>query len=173
MHPTLTALSRFDAFAASMSAWTGEPGYGERYTPTMLTALDYIERLCGIYPTADGALWFTSVLPKGMDAGENLAKTTRYARTVNGAELTLENTESGARVFRHGELLGEFPAGVRVVTEDGSLTSVVGMTVREVAGTVTWGGEAYPFSVRGNEVLRLRAGRFESVRNPGIVYPTY
>jgi hypothetical protein len=174
LSPTLAALARFDGFAASMSPWTGAEGYGERYTPTMLTALDYIERLCGIFPSPDGELHFTAVLPRADDSGGDSARETRYTRRVNGVSFALDVSEFGAVAYTDGARLGEIPPGVRVVTDfEGKLRSIVGLSVRDISGELVWDGAKIPFSVSANEVLRLRHGEFVSVSSPGIVYPSY
>jgi hypothetical protein len=174
LHPTLTALARFHKFSGSLSAWLGDPGYGENYTPTMLCVLDYIERLCGIFPTPGRELWFTGLLPKGMDHGAVLATETGYGRAVDGRLFELVNDRDGATVYCDGERVYAFPAGVRLVTDRaGEPEALVGMTVRTVRGEVWWRGRGVPFAVRGNETLRWAGEGFVSVDSPGVVPPQY
>lgn len=78
LQPIISAISRLTRFGQCLSPWTGEEGYTESYSPAILCALDFIERLCGILPTPEGELWFTGLLPYPMDHGQDLASQTAY-----------------------------------------------------------------------------------------------
>ncbi len=174
LHPIVTALSRFDRFAGSLSAWVGVPGYKENYTPTMLTLLDYLERMIGVFPRPDGTLLLTSQVPGGVDYGQTVAEFTGYSRCVDGALIELVNGPAGAQMYRGGELVLAFPAGLRLVTDrEGRLKSVIGMTARRTAGSIQYMGRDIPFAVSGNEQLDFVEGRLVSVFNPGVVPPNY
>ncbi|MDR1558695.1 MAG: hypothetical protein LBS84_03155 [Clostridiales bacterium] len=175
MHPIITALSRFTRFAGSLNAWVGAEGYRENYSPTMLCVLDYLERFCGIFPTPENELIFTSLIPYGIDYGESVAEETGYARSADGAMFELVNTGRGSVIYKNGEPLYGFPLGVRVVTDrTGALRRLVGASYSTVSGSVVInGGGEIPFEVRGNEVLEFTGGGFESVFNPGVVPPNY
>ena len=87
LHPILSALSRLKKFSGGISAWMGCEGYSDNYTPTMLCVLDYLERMCGIFPTPRRELWFTGLIPRGMDHGEVVAEETGYSRcAAHGAQ---------------------------------------------------------------------------------------
>lgn len=174
LHPILTALSRLERFSGGISAWIGCGGYSENYTPTMLCVLDYVERMCGILPTPERELWFTGLIPYGVDYGEVVAEETGYSRSVDGALFELVNGREGSSVRKDGELLYSFPYGVRLVTgRSGDLKALIGMTVRDVCGSVRWRGRAIPFRISGNEKLNYVGGGFVSVEKPGIVPPNY
>lgn len=174
LHPVITALSRMEHFSGGISPWLGTCGYKDNYTPTMLCVLDYIERYCGIYPTPDGELWFTALVPQGIDYGETVADATGYSRKVNGATYEFINGMDGAAVYRDGKKLAAFPQGVRLVTDcDGRLRGLIGMVPHTVAGHVEWQGSRIPFTVSGNERLDFTGGRLVSVESPGVVWPCY
>ncbi len=174
LHPILTALSRFDRFAGSLSAWVGVPGYKENYTPTMLCVLDYLERMCGIYPRPDRSLWFTSLIPYGVDYGETVAEETGYSRAVDGTLFELVNARDGSFVYKDGAPLYAFPHGVRLVTDRaGAPRGLIGMTARRTCGAVVWQGREIPFAVSGNERLAFDGEGFASVSSPGVVPPNY
>lgn len=174
LHPILTALSRFTKFSGSLCPWTGREGYSDNYSPTMLCVLDYVERYCGIYPAPSGELWFTALVPRGIDYGEVVAEETGYAKTVDGVVFELVNGRGDSRVYKDGELLYTVPQGVRLVTgRSGGLKGLIGMSVRTVHGEVQYGGRAIPFTASGNERLEYDGKGFVSVADPGVVLPCY
>lgn len=174
LHPVITAISRLKQFSGGISPWLGNAGYADGYTPTMLCVLDYIERYCGIYPTPEGELWFTAMVPNGIDYGEVVADETGYSRKAGGAEYEFLNTKERSVIYRDGEKVYAFPRGVRLVTGlAGELKALIGMTPRTVEGEVEYGGRKLRFAVSGNERLAYRGGGFVSVETPGVVLPCY
>jgi hypothetical protein len=174
LQPIVSAISRMKRFGQCLSPWTGEEGFTETYSPAILCVLDYIERLCGIVPTPEGELWFTALMPQGRDHGVKLADETAYTRNVDGIRFELHNTHKTCAIYREGELLCEFPAGVRIVTDRaGNVRKVIGMTVHMVEGRFVQDGVELPLRIAGNEVLRLLDGRFEVESAPGVVMPAY
>jgi len=174
LQPIVSAMSNMKRFGQCLSPWTGEEGFTETYSPAILCVLDYIERLCGILPTNNGELWFTGLMPQTRDHGTKLADETAYSRTVDGVVFELHNTREECVIYRNGELLCQFPAGVRVVTDrSGHLRSVVGMTIRPTEGWLLYGGDSLELRAEGNEVLRYAGGRLEVESAPGVVLPAY
>ncbi|WP_028609307.1 MGH1-like glycoside hydrolase domain-containing protein [Paenibacillus harenae] len=174
LYPILSSFAKASRFAQTVSPWTGDEGYTEAYSPSILCLLDYVERLCGILPTPEGELWFTGLAPYAMDHGEEIAPETGYGRRVDGDSYELLNTRSGSEIYRNGESYIRFPSGIRVVTgRDGGLRSIVGMSVRTVEGTLHYQGSDIAFRVKGNEVLAFGSGAFRSVSDIGIVHPAY
>ena len=174
LHPIITALSRMERFSGGISPWLGNSGYSDRYTPTMLCVLDFIERYCGIYPTPQGELWFTSLVPRGIDYGEIVAEGTGYSRTVDQAAYEFVNEKEGSAVYKNGEPLYTFPGGVRLITDrSGGLKALIGMTARTVKGEVALPDRTIPFTVSGNERLAYTGNGFVSVEKPGVVLPCY
>ncbi len=174
LQPIVSAISNMKRFGQCLSPWTGEEGFTETYSPAILCVLDYIERLCGILPTGNGELWFTGLMPQTRDHGTKLADETAYSRTVDGIVFELHNTRGECAIYRDGELLCRFPAGVRVVTDrGGNLRSVVGMSIRPAVGRLSYGGRSQELRVEGNEVLRYEGGKLEVESAPGVVLPAY
>ena len=174
MQPIVSAMSRMKRFGQCLSPWTGEEGYTDTYSPAILCVLDYIERLCGILPTTNGELWFTGLMPQTRDHGTKLADETAYSRTVDGVVFELRNAREECAIYRNGELLCRFPAGVRVVTDrSGNLRKVIGMSVKQTEGRLLYGCESLTLRVAGNETLRYIDNRLEVESAPGVVLPTY
>jgi hypothetical protein len=174
LHPVITALSRLKQFAGSICPWIGCEGYSENYSPTMLCVLDYLERYCGIFPTPAGELWFTAMVPRGIDYGEIVAEETGYARTVDGACFEFVNGREASEAYKNSELLYRLPQGIRLVTDrEGNLTGLIGMTARTIRDEIRYRGKAIPFTISGNERLEFSGNGFVSVENPGVVPPCF
>jgi hypothetical protein len=174
MQPLMSAISRLQRFSQTLSPWTGEEGYTEAYSPAILCVLDYVERLCGILPRPDGTLWFTGLLPYAMDHGEEIAEKTAYSRRVDGVEFELVNSREGIVIYCRGREHIRLPYGVRAVTgRDGSLQSIIGMLNQPVQGSLLYEGRKIQFVVKGNEELAYRNGGLLSIRDIGIVHPSY
>jgi len=174
MQPILSAFSRMPEFAQCISPWTGEAGYTRVYGPSILTMLDYIERLCGILMRPEGTVWFTALTPYAMAHGKDVGMATAYSRTIDGVKFEIVNTVQGAEVYRGGQLLMRLPRGVRAVTgRDGTLQSLIGVSARTVDGTVAYDGREIPVHISGNEEQAYVNGSFEQVRPGGIIPPSY
>ncbi|GAA0137697.1 hypothetical protein YSY43_45380 [Paenibacillus sp. YSY-4.3] len=174
MQPIMSAMARMTRFPQTLSPWTGAEGYTDTYSPSILCVLDFVERMCGILPTADDELWFTGLVPYPMDHGEEVSNETAYSRIVDGTRFELVNTREGSAIYRDGEAYIRFPYGTRIVTDrNGQLMKVIGMSVASVEGMVRVEGKAYPIAVKGNEQQAFTGGGFETVSSIGIVMPTY
>jgi hypothetical protein len=174
LHPIITALARVEKFGGGVSPWVAVERAFENYSPTMLCVLDYLERYCGIYPTPQGELWFTGLIPEGVDFGEILTEETAYSRIVDGTVFELINEKGQSSIFKTGELLYTFPQSIRVVTgRDGSLKELIGMTIRNVRGEIRYQNTLFPFTILGNERLKYTGTGFVSVEAPGVVLPNY
>lgn len=173
-YPILSALSRAKRFGQTLSPWTGEEGFTEVYSPSILCLLDYVERLCGIMPVGEDELWFTGLLPVDMDHGEEVAGETAYSRTLNGLQYELVNTHDQVTVYQNGTLHIQAPSGIRLITDrGGQLKAAIGMSVREVEGEIFYQGKSIPLRIKGNEKQCYRNGNLKSERDIGIIYPTY
>lgn len=174
LQPILSSLSKAKRFAQALSPWTGEEGFTETYSPSILCLLDYVERLCGIMPVGSDQLWFTGLLPIDMDHGEEVAGHTAYSRTVNGLHFELVNTPERVTVCQDGKVLMEGPAGIRLITDRcGHLEGVIGMSVRTIEGELIYRGKSIPFRIKGNELQRYIEGSLKTERDIGIIYPSY
>lgn len=173
-YPILSALSRAKRFGQTLSPWTGEEGFTESYSPSILCLLDYVERLCGIMPVGSNELWFTGLLPVDMDHGEEVAGETAYSRTVNGLHYELVNMQEHVTIYQGGVLYIQAPSGIRLITDrSGHLKGVIGMSVRTVEGEIFYQGKSIPLQIKGNEMQCYSDGKLKTERDIGIIYPTY
>ncbi|MBB4050956.1 hypothetical protein GGR20_000574 [Devosia subaequoris] len=173
MQPTLSALFAADRFPQTLNPFTGAAGFTEKYSPSILCLLDYIERLSGILPRPEGELWFTSLLPKPATHRYEQWETA-YGRSVDGGEFELVNTPESSEVYRDGNRLGSFPSGIRVVTDRaGSLLGIVGLTSRTVSGEIEWEGASRRFEIGPNERQTPTGRGFERSAGPKMVLPSY
>ena len=173
MQPILSALFAADRFPQTLNPHNGEAGFTEKYSPSILCLLDYVERLSGILPRSDGTLWFTGVLPKPATHAYALWETA-YARTIDGTGFELLNLAAHSELYRNGELLARFPAGLRIVTDrSGTLREIIGLTSRTVIGTIDWQGQSQAIAIAPNERQAFGAGGFETIANPGLTLPRY
>lgn len=173
MQPTLSALFTADRFPQTLNPYTGAAGFTEKYAPSILCLLDFVERLSGILPRPDGAIWFTGLIPKPATHRYELWETA-YARRIDGVEFELLNTVESSEIHRNGTLLARFPAGLRLITDrTGALVEIVGLTSRTVSGNLEWDGQSIPFAIAPNERQRFEAGAFLSTSSPGLVLPSY
>lgn len=175
LNPIITAMAQMERFAQTLSPWNGQEGFTETYSPAVLCLLDFVERLSGILPRPNGELWFTALLPYPQDHGENMAPEIGYSRTVDGVTYEFVVTrEAGGIVYRDGAEHLRIPFGTRAVCDcSGRLLSLIGMTVRTVEGSVAYEGQQLPVTVKGNEQVDLQGERLVSVRDIGVIYPTY
>ncbi|MVS97705.1 MGH1-like glycoside hydrolase domain-containing protein [Devosia marina] len=173
MQPTLSALFAADRFPQTLNPFTGAAGFTEKYSPSILCLLDYVERLSGILPRPEGDLWFTSLLPKPATHRYEQWETA-YARSVDGVEFELVNTTESSEVYRDGNRLGRFPSGIRVVTDrSGSLLGIVGLTSGTVSGEIEWEGVSRRFEIEPNERQTPAGQGFERSTGPKMVLPSY
>lgn len=173
LYPIVYALFHMERFAQTLNPFTGAAGFTEKYSPTILCLLDFVERLCGILPRPDGQLWFTGLVPYQVEQ-KQVSHETAYSRIVDGQVFELVNAPSTCTAFCDGVLLFEVPKGIRVVTDrQGRLASVIGMSVQDIEGVLKTTNGDYAFKVRANEQLDLVNGKLVSVRNPGLISPSY
>jgi hypothetical protein len=172
MQPILSALFRAPRFAQTLSPWTGDAGYTDTYSPSILCLLDFVERLSGIMPRPDGTLWFTGLVPVQMEH-RDVQHETAYARIVDGHNFELVNSGETTTAYRDEALLFTVPKGMRAVTDrDGTIKSLIGMSVTPIEGMLETGGQSIAFRAEANEQLDLIDGRLVSVRRGGYVPPT-
>jgi len=173
MQPVLSALFAADRFPQTLNPHTGEAGFTEKYSPSILCLLDYVERLSGILPRPDGMVWLTGLLPKPADHRYECWETA-YSRTIGGITFELLNTADESLFYRNGELACRFPNGLRLVTDRaGALLAVEGLSSRIITGTMTYADRAFAFTIAPNERQRFTGDGFEPLSSPGLVLPTY
>jgi len=173
--PIITVLSTFEYFTGGTSAWVGKERQSfTSYSPTSLCLMDFLEKLSGIAPRPEGTLWFTTLIPYGIDYGETVAEETGYSRRVDGALFEFVNEKKDSSVYKNGEKLYTLPKAVRLITDrGGALKGLIGMTVRDISGEIVYKGKSIPFKVSGNETLEYDGNVFVSVDNPGVVVPAF
>jgi len=173
MQPVLSALFAADRFPQTLNPHTGEAGFTEKYSPSILCLLDYIERLSGILPRPDGTVWLTGLLPKPADHRYECWETA-YSRTIDGVTFELLNTAEESLFYRNGELACRFPNGLRLVTDRaGVLLAIEGLSSRAITGTITYADRAFAITIEPNERQRFTGDGFEASSSPGLVLPTY
>lgn len=172
--PVLAAVCRMDRFPQALHPWTGEAGFTSRYSPAILWVLDAVERLSGILLRPDGEVWFTGLLPYGVDHAP-VADATGYARRVDGVVYELVNTSTDSVVYRDGRRYAQFPNGWRLVTDRGGRPrAIVGMSARPVTGSLVLDGSTASVTLAGNERVTLDAECREVSRSAvGVVSPTH
>ncbi|HWU19825.1 MAG TPA: hypothetical protein VN155_19290 [Devosia sp.] len=173
LYPILSSLSHSTRFSQTVHPFTGRDGFTETYSPSILCMLDFVERLCGILPRADGTLWFTGLVPYQIEH-RDAAHETAYRRRVDGDLFELVNTSKRSTAYRNGEWLYDAPKGVRLVTtRNGDIKSLIGMSVEPVNGVVNTPSGGLPFQAAANDVLILENGVFSVSRAPGLVPPSF
>ena len=173
LYPILSSLSHSTRFSQTVHPFTGRDGFTETYSPSILCMLDFVERLCGILPRADGTLWFTGLVPYQIEH-RDAAHETAYRRRVDGDLFELVNTTERSTAYRNGEWLYDAPKGVRLVTtRNGDIKSLIGMSVEPVNGVVNTPSGGLPFQAAANDVLTLENGVFSVSSAPGLVPPSF
>ncbi|WP_309069788.1 hypothetical protein, partial [Microbacterium sp.] len=87
-HPVLAAVAVADRFPQCLDPWSGDAGFTEVYSPSILWFLDAVERYSGILPRPDGEVWFTGLSPTRLDHGA-AAAAVAYGRRIDGADWEL------------------------------------------------------------------------------------
>jgi hypothetical protein len=173
MQPILAALADMETFPQTLNPFTGKAGFTEKYSPSILCYLDFVERLSGIMPRPDGTLWFTGLLPKSVMHRQEEHETA-YGRTVDGTRFELVNTPTHCIVYRDGNQLYRFPAGLRLVTDRrGELRAILSLSARPQSGQIETNSGIIDFTIEPNQELVLEDGGWQVSRSPGIVYTRY
>lgn len=171
MLPVLSALFAADRFPQTLNPHNGEAGFTEKYSPSILCLLDFVERLSGILPRPDGEIWFTGLLPKPALHRYELWETA-YARKLQGAKFELLNLGDRSEIYRDGELLCRFPTGLRIVLDPtGGLVAIVGMTSRTTVDVVEWRRQEFDISVGPNQRWQVSGNGLTLHTDPGLVFP--
>lgn len=157
--PVLAALAIADRFPQCLDPWSGQAGFTEEYSPSILWFLDAIERHCGILPRPDGELWFSGLAPTRLEHGA-AAEVIGYARAVDDAEWELVADDDLVEVRHDGVLAFSFPRGWRVVTDpSGVIRAVIGLAAQAVPGELTTAAGAIALAPSPNERISFDDGR--------------
>ncbi|MGF6823103.1 hypothetical protein M2317_002014 [Microbacterium sp. ZKA21] len=153
--PVLAALATADRFPQCLDPWSGEAGFAEGYSPSILWLLDAVERWFGILSAPDGDVWFSGLSPTrlGHDAAASVVAVSR--RTAAGAwELAAD--DQLVEVHRDGAPAFSFPRGWRVMTDaDGVVRGAVNLASAPVAGELVIRGRALALELAPNERVEL------------------
>jgi hypothetical protein len=173
LQPTLSALIAADRFPQTLSPYTGDAGFTEKYSPSILCLLDFIERLSGILPRPDDTLWFTGLLPKPTTHRHETWETA-YGRTVDGVVFELLNTEGASELHRDGQHFASFPTGLRLINDrTGTLIGAVGVSSRTIEGTIEYDGRQWDLTIGPNQRWSFEEGQWRLASDPGLVLPTH
>lgn len=157
--PILAAVAAADRFPQCLDPWSGEAGFTERYSPSILWFLDAVERHFGILLRPDGELWFSGMSPTRLEHAAS-AEAIAYSRSVSGAGFELAADDERVLVFRDGMRHLSFPRGWRVVADAaGEPIAVVGLAAHEVAGRLDTPSGGHDLIVGPNERVELATGR--------------
>jgi len=172
----LSALARADRFPQCLDPWSGDAGYTEVYSPSILWFLDALERYCGVLEQADGSVWLSGLTPTRLDHG-TAAQAVASGRRVADTDYALVADDALVDVYRNGELWLSFPRGVRVeLSPDGAIAAAVGLAAAPVAGSLFRHGAAVDtveLELAPNERIAFVDGQPQSRSNPGFVAPRW
>lgn len=167
----LGALVRADRFPQCLDPWTGEAGFTQMYSPSILWLLDAVERWFGILERPDGEVWFSGLAPTRLEHGA-APEAVAYARIVDGTGYELAADDETVAVFRDDVALFSFPRGWRVVADrSGVPTAIVGLAGRTVTGAFVAGDQRVELAIAPNERVELDGLRIVAREAIGFVAP--
>jgi len=156
--PILAAVATAYRFPQCLDPWSGDAGFTERYSPSILWFLDAVERHFGILPRPDGELWFSGMSPTRLEHGA-AAEAIAYSRAVSGVGFELAADDERVVVLRGGTPHLAFPRGWRVVTDAaGRPIAIIGLAARPVAGRLETPSGVHDLVVGPNERVELMTG---------------
>jgi hypothetical protein len=169
--PVLSAVALADRFPQCLDPWSGEAGFTEVYSPSILWFLDAIERWTGILPTPEGDIWFTGLSPTRLDHGA-AARGVASSRTIDGVHFELVADDDVVIVLRGGLPHVRFPRGWRVIADrSGEPRAVVCVAGGPVGGRLHHGPAATELMLAPNERVELAGPEVVSRTAPGFVAP--
>jgi hypothetical protein len=139
---SLKFTQQFDPFKATIT----QPWKQNSYGPSILTSLEFISRLFGIYITQNKIFW--SCLDKDND----------YSYKQKWGDNSYEMKTSGDQVICsiNGKNVLSFGKGVRIVTNlNGKLIEVVGIDIQDKNVKIESGAKRYSFKVKPNSVYSI------------------
>lgn len=171
--PVLSALAIADRFPQCLDPWSGDAGFTEVYSPSILWFLDAIERHSGVLERVDGELWFSGMSPTRLEHGAS-AEAVGYRRIVDGIVWELVADDELVEVHRAGRFVFSFPRGWRVITDrSGAVAAVAGLAAQPVAGALTFMDGVVPLTVAPNERVAVDDGRIIERRTTEFVAPVF
>jgi hypothetical protein len=152
----LQAVGAENRFTQQFDPFTGRPSLPELdgYGPTILSVLEYISRMFGIYIEENKVFWSVS--------GDK-DQQSQYVQNWFGKNFLQETGKKSFCGFLNGKELFNATKGVRIITDlEGSLLGVIGIdpearkNVIELPNATT-----YPLFVAPNEVYRFTGNSFQ------------
>ena len=171
--PVLSALAIADRFPQCLDPWSGDAGFTEVYSPSILWFLDAVERHSGVLERTDGELWFSGMAPTRLEHGA-AAEAIGYRRVVDGIEWELVADDDLVEVHRDGRFAFSFPRGWRVIADrSGAVTTVVGLASQPVAGELTFSSGSVLLTVSANERVLIDGAQIGERRAVEFVGPVF
>lgn len=156
--PTLAALAAADRFPQCLDPWSGDAGFTEVYSPSILWFLDALERYGGVLTRPDGEIWFSGLIPTRLEHGSS-ADSVGYRRVVDGIVWEVAGDDDLVDVYREGEFSFSFPRGWRVIADrGGDVRAVVGLAAQTVAGELRLSTGAIALKLAPNERTAIDQG---------------
>jgi len=167
----LAVVAGWDRFPQCVDAWSGNSGFTEVYSPSILWFLDAIERHCGILPRPDGVLWFSGLTPTRLDHG-SAADAVAYSRIVAGTLYEQVGDDAAVEVYRDGEPWLAFPRGWRIIADaSGEVVAAVGLAAAPVTGRLRIGDVEVDMTLAPNDRVSLKDGIETARLRVGFVAP--
>lgn len=171
--PVLAALATADRFPQCLDPWSGDAGFAQGYSPSMLWLLDAVERWFGILQTPEGDVWFSGLSPTrlGLDAA---ASAVAVSRTTDTGAWELTADDERVEVHRDGAAVFSFPRGWRVVTDrHGVVRGAVNLASAPVAGDLVIDGRALALELAPNERVELDGSAITARHRTSFVSPVF
>lgn len=154
----LAAMAGHDRFPQCFDPWTGDAGFTDSYSPSILWILDTLERDAGILPRPDGEVWLSGLIPTRIGHGQ-APVATAAARVVRDVRYELAGDDDRVEVHRDGRGWLRFPRGWRVVlSAAGEPSAVVGLAAGAVTGALEIGDHAIDLTLQPNERVDIATG---------------
>ncbi|GAA3652552.1 MGH1-like glycoside hydrolase domain-containing protein [Microbacterium marinilacus] len=171
--PVLAALGVAERFPQCLDPWSGDAGFTEVYSPSILWFLDAIERYAGLLPRPDGEVWATGLAPTRLDHGA-AADAVAYGRVIDGVEWELVADDERVEVLRGGRPACAFPRGWRAVCDpSGVVRAVVGVGAGPVRGSLDLPTGSVDLELVPNERVELDGTTIVSRGGVEFVAPVF
>lgn len=171
--PVAAALAASDRFPQCLDPWSGDAGFTEVYSPSILWFLDAIERHSGVLERPDGMLWFSGLAPTRLEHGA-AAESIGYARVVNDVLWELAADDELVEVLRDGRPAFSFPRGWRIETDAaGEITAIVGLAAQPVAGALTLPRGEMALEIAPNERIVILDARVSERVSLEFIAPVF
>ncbi|MGM7670941.1 MGH1-like glycoside hydrolase domain-containing protein [Microbacterium sp. A93] len=171
--PVLAALAVADRFPQCLDPWSGDAGFTEVYSPSILWFLDAVERYSGVLERSDGTLWFSGFAPTRLEHAA-AAEAVGYARVIHDVSWELTADDDLVDVLKDGLPVFSFPRGWRVQTDAaGEVTSIIGLAAQPVAGALVLPAGTVQLEIAPNERVTLAGGNVIGRSSVEFISPVF